>query len=258
MAINRTTTTNVIATINRLGGIVPKKAAAEWDKLNALHDKATDLDLVDDLAGAVLAVLETDGDLSSDPAVQRAVTARAVRDLQPALAAELDKRVDAFSATHGDDLVEALREPFDKAAATITECLGKLGGVELDDSATTLRKGGDAAEVWVTAQAANKTITDIATTVKLMSRWPLDARYQVLIIADVEPGRFLADQLTGAKFTPWEAARAGYTLSFATPAIVNERRDAIVAEGQQREANAEDEFGRAYRRTRGDGATVLT
>src|SRR5688572_17103803 len=171
--INRTTTTNVIATVNRLGGRVPKKAVDEWKKLDVLYGKANNLNPVDDLPSAILAVLEADGDLAGDPAIQRAVTARAVADSHGPIAADLDKRVTAFLDTHGLDILEALRQPFDQAAATITECLDKLGDIALDEGSATLRKGGDAAEVWVTAQAANKAIADIASTMKQMSGRPL-------------------------------------------------------------------------------------
>jgi len=255
--INRTTTTNIIATVDRLGGSIPKKAAAEWEKLNVLYDKANNLNPVDNRASAVLAVLEADGDLHSDPAVQRAVTAHEVRDTHGPIAAELDRRVTAFLDTYGSDLLESLRQPFDQAAATITECLDKLGDVALDDSTATLRRGGDAAQIWLDAQVATKAISDIVTTMKLMSPSPLDARYQLLLFADVSPATFIDDQLTGVKLSAWDAARRGYPLSFATPATAKERRDAIIAERQQRAQHAEGAFAREHRRTRGDGGVVV-
>jgi hypothetical protein len=201
-------------------------------------------------------VLEAGGDLTSDRGVQQAVAARAVRDSQAAIAARLDRRVNAFIDTHGDDILESLRKPFDNAAVTIARCLDKLGDLSLDDGAATLKRGGDAAQLWVDAQAANKAIADITTAIKLMSRWPLDARYQVLIIANVPPSSFLDDQLIGVKLSAWDAARRGYPLAFATPATVNERRDAIVAESQRREQHAEGALAREHRRLRGDGVAV--
>lgn len=254
---------SIIGTADRLGAL-PKSARKEWDRLKVLAEKVRFLELpAKSLPRAALAALEADVDMLTDADIGRAVISRALGDVRPAMTAELDDQMCDFIDLNGQDILDAFHKPFNEAAATLHHCLSRLGNIALEDAKAALSKGGDAAQVWADAQAADKTIDAIATAVKLMRRNAVDPRYRVLVIADIEAATFIEDQLTGAEMRAWDVARAGYKLSLADTATFDQRRNAIAAEMQQREEEARGAFGREYRRTRGDGgdgktATVLS
>ena len=252
--------TNTIATIigtaDRLGAL-PKTARKEWDRLQSLQDKVRFFaPPAYSLPRAALAALEADVDMMNDPDIQRAVISRALNDLRPALAAELDDQMTDFIDVNGQAILDAFHKPFNAATETLHRCLGRLGDIALEDAKAALSKGGDAAQVWADAQAADKTIDAIATATKLMRNNPVDPRYRVLVIADIPPATFLDDQLSGVKMRAWDAARAGYKLSLADTATFDERRNAITTEMQQREEHARGAFAREYGRTHGTGVVA--
>ena len=261
MPLQTSVIATIIGTADRLDAL-PKPVRKEWDRIKGLQDKVRFLELpAHSLPRAALAVLEADGDMMNDPDIQRAVISRALNEVRPSIAAELDDQTADFIDLHGQDILDAFHKPFDAAAATIDRCRERLGDIALEDAKAALSKGGDAAQVWADAQAADQTIQAIATAAKLMRHNTVDPRYRVLIIADIPPATFLDDQLSGEKMRPWDVARKGYKLSLADTATFDERRNAITTEMQQREEQARGGFAREYRRARGDGgrgATVLS
>ena len=253
MALQTNVIGTIIGTADRLGAL-PKPVRKEWDRLEGLRDKVRNLDVsAYSLPRAALAALEADSDLMSDPDINRAVVSRAISESRAGITAELDRQVADFIDIHGQDILDALKKPFDEAAATIDSCRERLSDVALEDAKAVVKQGGDAAQIWADAQKADQTIDAIATAAKLMRSNPVDPRYQVLVIADVDAATFIDDQLTGARLRPWDVARRGYKLSLADTATLDERVNAIATEMQQREEHARGGFAREYRRTQGDG-----
>ncbi len=258
MPLRTSTIATIVSTADNLGKL-PTPIRKEWDRLAALQEKVRTFDPpAYSLRRAALAVLEADGDLMDDPGVQRAAISKALSELRPGLAAELDDQMTAFIETHGEAILDSLTKPFNAAAATIARCLDKLGDIALEDTKAAISKGGDSAQTWAEAQKADQAIDKIATAVKLMRRNPVDPRYRVLVIADIEPATFLDDQLTRVDLRAWDVARRGYVLSLADGLTLDERIGAIATEMQRREEHARGGFTREYRRTHGDGRMVAS
>ena len=172
------------------------------------------------------------------------------------MAAELDDQMTDFIDLNGQSILDAFHKPFNAAAETLHRCTGRLGNIALEDAKAALSKGGDAAQVWADAQAADKNIDAIATAAKLMRTFPVDPRYRVLVIADIRachvhrrPAQRRGDARLGCGTRRLHALPRRH-------GDFDQRRNGIATEMQQRENHARGAFGREYRRTHGDGLVV--
>lgn len=257
MSLALKTVTTVFGTAHRLGATMPKTITTEHQKLVALTERARELNRAtrNDLPAVVLAALEAGADPTTDPAVQQAVTGRAIDEVGAGIDAAVTNRTHAFLAEHGPDILAAFGKPFDTAAATLTTAAQRLGDVNLDDTGAVLGRGGDAAQVWAQAQGADKVIQQIQQMRKLLgavcSTVAVDPRYRLLAIADVPPATFVDDQLGSAGLRPWDAARRGFPLSLAGPEALQQRVTAVLKELARQQAEAAGAFTREYRRTHG-------
>lgn len=246
----------IMTTANTCGATIPKAIAAEYATLDGLADRvrhyASD-ELADNVGAAVLDALADDRDPTDDPAVQRALTAKALIQSAGSLDGALGDRAQAFIEAHALAIIEAHRRPFDKAAAAITDAHDFLGDVDLTDTRTILGTGGTAATSWAQANDAQRTIATIVKAWKLLSQLtgqvPLHHKHQLLITVDAPPAEYIEHSATVA--TPWDAVRHGWTFALATPDTYAARLDALTAEQATRDAHAEQSFGRAYQRVAG-------
>lgn len=168
-------------------------------ELGAARGRGEDVDstaLLDALLGATLASTGQTDDLKRDgaSAVYEAV------------------RADV------DAIIEAVRPVFDEAAATIAAARAALGDVDLADLTAVAGIGGDAAEHWKRATAAERTVEQIKQltgTLRQARAYPgtNDPREQHLAVVDVDlEGYKHIDRGTSV----WQASGVG-TLSLATP-----------------------------------------
>jgi hypothetical protein len=187
------------------------------------------------MVAAVAEALDDDRDPADDPEVQRLVTTNGF--VNPGLMAEVEAI--AFNDFAGvctrdsDDIVTALRAPFDVAAATLAQAHNRIGDVPLEDTDTIMRRGDDIAAVWAKATAAAKVVDTItagwAALGELTRTVPTDQRYRVLRIATVDYATWTEQELERSKLKPWDAIRAGLTLSLPTVSEYRQRVAAIEA-----------------------------
>jgi hypothetical protein len=241
----------------QLGVKIPETLDTERRKLADLAEKVRHYAVNADLPDAVLNSLAAGRDPATDPAVIEVVVRRSLSEITDGLEWQLAIRVQTLADDHADELLSLFDEPFKRAATTIEQAADQLGDVSLDDTATVLARGGDAAGTWAAAQNAVSTIDTIVTTRKVLGnlarRLEVDPRYRLLALADVPPDVFLDEQLGGTTLGPWDIARRGWTLSLATPTVLRQRIAAITAEQASREQAAAGAFREGYRRTRGVG-----
>lgn len=258
--LTRSILTTVFTTAERLGATMPKAVTAEHQRLLTASQRSRAMyeRLHADLAGAVVTALENDRDPLSDQAVLDALTAREILDVQRGVEDAIARRTQALLIEHGPAILAAFGKPFDQAAATITAAVERLGDVAIDDTASVISRGGDAARVWGEARAAVDTITAIRQAWKLLSsaatHLAVDPRYRLLTIAEVPAETFVEEQLGGLNLSPWDAARRGFTLSLATPDELHQRITAVQAAQQRRQDKVDGAYSTAVRQRFGMSA----
>lgn len=248
---------SVIGTAQRLGATMPKAITEDYNKLTAVTERARTFrheELSDNLGTAVVAALEAGSDPLTDPGVAQAVIRRTLYTTEPSIESALGARAHRCLEDHAVAIVTALRDPFDRAAATIAASFDTLGDLDLSDTRAVVNRGGDAAGAWSDAQTATKNIDEIRQAWKLLAQAtsliPWEARHGALVIAAVPAAAYI-DQPIDPKLSAWDAARHGWPLELATPDTYRERLTAVTDEQARRQAHADGDFGRAYQRSRG-------
>jgi len=232
---DRATARTLLNALETTGANMPK-IAASYSHATKISDAGHLLGIPQDaLALAVSAALEDDRDPGDDPEVRRIVTTNAFAN--PGIAQAVDAQAfGGFRAVcrHNlDAIVKALRTPFDVAAATLAEAHSRIGDVPLEDTGTIMRKGTDVAEVWAKATAAVKVIEAAEAgwqalgTITGASAG--DPRYRVLRIASVDFATWTEREFEGMKLSPWDATRAGLSLSLPTVSEYRQRVAIITA-----------------------------
>lgn len=249
----------VFTTAERLGATVPKRLVAEREKIKHLADSVRFLDAPSDVSGAVLAALAAGKDPATDQGVRNAVIGREVNATANGIADRLGQRGETFLRENADELLGMFAKPFDAAVAALSDAAERLGDLDLDDTRAVIAKGGDAAATWASAQDAEKAIASIQTVWKQVATLvpgmsSPDSRYRMLVIADIEPGAYLEQELNtaAAHLRPFELARRGHRLSLATPTVLTQRIAALQDEIQRR-ARSAPTFQDQYRRVAGSG-----
>jgi len=235
----------VINVINATGIKVPAAVTDTWAQVGLLNSTVQKI-TPGDLAAAVATAILAGRDPASDPDVLRVLAINQLTsnvNLSGAVAALGYDRFRAACLEHADAIVKAWRRPFSDAAATLTAAHQRIGHLQLDDTSTILRAGGDIAAVWASATAAVGVIDTITagwTALGELTRTaPADRNHAVLRVADVDYQTWTAKQLHGKRMTPWELVLAGLTLSLPTAREYRERVAAITA-ARQAEAQLGD------------------
>lgn len=162
--------------------------------------------------------------------------------------------VQATIREHGPAIVQALRPAFDQAAADLDTAAKTLGEVDLEDLPAITARGGDAAEQWKRATAAEKVITDLRNVLWRLSvagGYPGsgDSHERVLAIAELDLVAY--KKITGTT-GPWEIRRHG-TLSLADAEEFTARQNRI---GEQWQADPANRTNRVPEGTGQYAATV--
>ena len=210
---------------DQLGAVIPKNVRAGHAELVGIVARTRDFTatLRRDLGTAVVAAVEAEVDPLADPAVQEAAMAAHVNAGYGAVNGALHARMGAFVNAAAPAVLDALRKPFDAAAADIAAAVAVLGDISLDDTSSVARKGPAAGKAWVEAENGEQTITAVVRVWRNLasagatSVGPWSDRYGLLAWCDVPAEAFVNEGLAGAKVRPWDAARRGWSLDLATP-----------------------------------------
>lgn len=140
---------------------------------------------------------------------------------------------------HGAAVVETFRESFDAAAADVAAAADALGAIDLEDVRAVAQIGGDAAEMWKRAKAADTVVVRILQTVLrlgVIGGYPQtgDARERALAVVDTDLSGYRRIGPRGA--TAWELHKVG-RLSLATPEQFEQRRARIAEQWETDPAN---------------------
>lgn len=164
----------------------------------------------------------------SDEEISNALLASAAV-AQPAalnlIQSEASSQVVQAMHEHAPELIEALRPTFDQAATDLDTAAGVLTGItDLADLQGVTQIGGNAAEQWKLAKAAENTIRNIEATLAKLARGgcypnPGDPRERRLAILDAD---FDGYRQVAAQTGPWTLRTLG-TLSLATANQLSER-----------------------------------
>lgn len=246
---DRAATASVRRLFHTLDVPPPGPVAEAFDR----HDTITTG--IDNIAVGNLARLVTDAlidgrDPTTDPDVQRAVTANAVTDAKPSIVSAAMDRLTTTILDQSDQIIEAWRDPFNRAAADLHAAYEVLGDIDLTDTDTIVRLGPDATAAWAKATTATTTVNlcvDGWHTLRILTRGMGDVRrdHRVLVMAHVDGAAILDGTLGDRQPDPWEIVRGGWTLSLATPDELNERVAAIATERDRRATAVEANRKRA-------------
>ncbi len=198
----------------------PKPVAAAHARLTKLS-KATLGASRDELGDAVAAAILADRDPAGDPKVQRAIAATYIDN--PGMTQHLENlAVQGFReacSRHHEAIVTLWQEPYDTAAAALSEAHARLGGVSLYDTVAILGLGADAAEVWAQAQKEHRKLDRIAQGWGALMAFmgvELDRRYITLRTVDVDADTWVTRNLSGEHLDPWAALSADLALALPT------------------------------------------
>lgn len=254
------TVRQIVATIEASGGKPPKAAVADLERLTSTIDKVRSLDITSRLPEAVIDALEAGNDPATDPGVLAALARRSLATCVNGLDNELDLRAARFLDEHAEELVEAMRGPFEQAVATITAAAEQLGDIDLDDTAAAVALGGNAARVWVDARSAQEVIDRIDAARKVIGQGARSVRvepqFQLLAIADVPAGEFIDERLRNSSMKAWDVVRRGWSLSLATPAVLAQRVQAVQDERQRRQQAPAKDFASGFRKQHGSPVAI--
>ena len=232
-------TRQILSCYQTLGITAPKAVSDASRRMETITAGVRQLGSSKGLADAVAHALATGQEPSTDPEVQRILTASAIGRV----ADEVD-RVAQDELAHtlnaqADRIVSDWRKPFDQAAATLTEAHAILGPVPLEETGVIVRRGGDAAEAWGRAQRASTTIDTVMTGwvgLATIGHIDISRHYLILRIADVPADTWIEAGLTEQKLSPWGVVCAGYPLSLTTPTGYLQRIRTIEQRRVEREA----------------------
>lgn len=218
MQPTRTSNASIISALDRSGAEYPAPLAAVLARHAKIRSTQADQPAAGDIIAAVLDTLADGKQPATDKRVGNIVAAQAVAQIGGAIEARLIEEVgDAISNAPGA-IIEALRPPFDKLAAALTEHHKALGGVSLDEPRAVLHLAGDAAQRHADARttlADLKIIEDGWRSLALTLGRTTDRRTRLAWCASLDPEHDLDVDLTGA--TPWALLDQGIELKLAMP-----------------------------------------
>jgi hypothetical protein len=232
-------TRQLIASFTALGITTPKVVTEASERQQRIAAGVRNLGSSKGLAEAVARAIAQGADPSVDPEVQRILNRSAIGNIAEEVERVADDELGEILKAQADEIVNAWRQPFDKAAKTLAEAHTVIGSVPLEETDVIVRRGGDAAEAWGRAQRASSTIDTIVSgwvSLATISHHSLTRRHMILRIADVDAGAWIDDNLTEQKLSPWQVVCAGYPLSLPTPREYQQRIRVIEQTRAEREA----------------------
>lgn len=247
----------IITVSETIGAKLPKPVTAAFERTARIREAAGKLGAREGaLVTAIIAALDAGTDLATDPEVQRIVAAQTLGNgIQQAVENQVADDMRIVFRDQAEHIIAAWRPVFDAAAAELLTCRAALGDVALEDTASILRAGGQAADTWARATKANDRLEQINgawQSLGMLTRLaPNDQRYHVLRVADVDPETWETQQLERQKLSAWELARRGLNLSLASVADYRARIRAIehAAEVAQEQAEQRRRDAMTGRRT---------
>ena len=249
---DRTTVKAIFNSCSATGVEAPKALTDAYERTVRISDAARALGVGQGaVADAVYQALDAGRDPAGDKQVIRVLTAGQLDN--PGIAQAVDSRAYAdlleVCVQHADGLVDAWRVPFDRAADQLLAIHGVAGPTPLDDSAAWLRRGGDAAGTWATAQSAQATIAAVESGWSALGQFtrlaPADPRHRALRLVDASFEQWQANELAGRKLSPWELVCSGLELGLAS---FSEYADRVrrIATGAQRALEQQAETEAAF------------
>ena len=220
----------------KLGLKLPKpvlQAQARLEKIRTGAD-AIPAHALGGVAAAVADALGRDADPTTDPEVARAIAHSVITG--PGVLVHVEEaaftRLWDVIAEHQDEIVDQLRTPFDRAAATLVDAHSRIGDLDLTaDSGAILKMGGNIATVWAEAVAADKLIDSVVLAWvglgQLIHPEIVDRHWMNLRLVNTTAAEWDQADLSRKAITAWDAARLGIELSLPTRAEYNARREAI-------------------------------
>lgn len=206
----------------------------------------------------ILDSLAAGSDPYDDEVVHEALIHAQIAEYRVGVAAALARRIDLFLANSADDVLRAFKPTVAKAGTVLEEAFEKLGNI--DDLASVLSRGGDAAQVWADARKAEETLQRVLTLRKYLAsvggsgvRNP--GQYQPLVIADIPGEEFVDRQFADNQFghkmpRGWDIARNGWTFSLATTEELETRKARVLeahgSAGVRREQAQREAFRRSH------------
>lgn len=254
MVTNRAMLTTISSTFEATGTKAPKSVTLAQTKADKIASSAGRLreggaDLTHAVAEALLA--------DRDPFTDERVAAASIgfqfqqRNITDSLATYAAEEVVTALTASADEIVQIWRKPFDGAAAVLQSAFERIGDKPLDDSEGILKLGGDIAEVWTKARAANQLIDKIAhgwaVLGELTRQASLVSQYRVLRIADAPPRR-ARTEFRNVKVAPWDAVRQGLPLSLPSFEQFRQREAAVLADIELAQHEAEQDTRNAMQR----------
>lgn len=225
----------IITTLESAGAALPDAITAAAEQFDRVTAASAQLHGTTGMVPTyTLAALDAGRDPFADPKVQQAVVADHLAQIKgttqvDSLAAD---RFREILHEHIADVMKALQDVVDTAAAAVQRAAKSLGGADPADPTAVLSLGGRAAEAWGQHQVAAKQLDAINTARGLIAQtlhWS-------------EPGNRMRSlrwaALTAAQIDDYGSAapetmvRAGITLALADAAEMQRRTRAIEAEHQ--------------------------
>jgi len=242
----------ILAAFTQLDIKPPAAVAAAYERTTRISAGTQNLAPKDeDLYHAVTSALDGRRDPAADEEVQRILTAAAIANQGVMMGVEtiLYDQLRNVVTEHADQIMTALAKHFEAAATTLTAAHQTLGNVPLEDTATIVRKGGDAAKIWGQAQQAvavvNTTLSGWISLAALTRLAPNHPRYAVLRLAPVTFEQWGSLELTERKISPWEAVLLRLPLALPTFEQYHQRVETI-EQGNQRIAQHAEQDRQAY------------
>jgi hypothetical protein len=219
----RTTAQPVLDVTIATGASIPKAVHAAYAETARVTAAVAQLGSPPGALGvAVAAAIAEHRDPASDDEVVRIVVTGAIANQATIdnVTAIAYGRLREVVTQHSDAITDGWRKPFDEAVDALVAAHEALGNVRLEETATIVSRGGDAAARWGSAQQASATIVAIAEAWRSLGmfthRAGLDNGRRALVLSAVDWDTWTRLGLLDSRLSPWDALRLGLTLSLPT------------------------------------------
>jgi len=232
----QTAARQLFAAVQTLDLRLPKQVEAARGQLDAVRLAVENIPPHDreGVARAVADALIEGADPLTDPGVARAIQHAAITQPSTLDGVETSALMRLWEAVneHSDEMVDAMRKPFDKAAEVLVAAHEQIGDLDLKaDSEAILKKGGGIASAYTGAVEASEAINAVTLAWSMLDNLAgtsqVDPRWVALRITNPQAGKFDELELERKSLAPYEAVRLGLPLSLPTLPEYTQRRAAI-------------------------------
>ena len=218
---DRTSATQLINSLAQTGAKTPVVVTEAWSTTARLSRGVREIGVYPEVIyDAVASALERGKDPAADPEVQRILASGRISN-EGVIAGVDNIAYDRFRkvcVANADEIVDALREPFDAAVKRLIEAHAVLGSIDLADTDSVARN--DTGSTWGVATAAVATISNIISGWMALGEFAnvvtLNPRHQVLRIAAPTFEQWETHELEGRHAEPWVLLNEGLDLSLPT------------------------------------------